>query len=295
MTPRDERLKAALEELARRTDVAARIAQDPIAFPHRFTDPADIEIAAWLASGLAYGRVPLFQAALERILSAMGGRPADFMRRFDPKKDLPAFLPLYYRMNEGRDIAAFLYLMQQIIRRHGSIGALFLSGYRHEDADVGPALERFVRAALSIDTAPVYGRAVHPPGLARFFALPSKGSSCKRLNLLLRWMVRGADGLDFGLWSAVPASKLVIPLDTHVLRISRYLGLTRRKSAGWATAKEITERLKRLAPDDPLRFDFAICHHGISGACPIAKRPDRCRTCALLAECAKGRALTKGR
>lgn len=293
MIARDERLKDALEELVRRTDVPSRIDQDPIAFPRRFKDSVDIEIAGWLASGLAYGRVPLFQAALEKILAAMGGQPARFVARFDPVKDVEAFLPLYYRMNEGRDIAAFLYMMGRIVDRHGSVGALFESLYRESDDDIGPTLERFVRRAQSIDTSAVYGRDVHPPGLARFFALPSKGSSCKRQNLFLRWMIRPNDGLDFGLWKKIPPSKLIVPLDTHVLRISRYLGLTRRKSAGWAAAKEITDRLKRIDPADPLRFDFPLCHHGISGACPAARAPEKCRACALLVECAKGRMLAR--
>jgi uncharacterized protein (TIGR02757 family) len=291
---RDERLKDALEELVRRTDVPGRMAHDPIVFPRRFTNPVDIEITGWLAAGLAYGRVPLFQAALEKILAAMGGRPAHFLSRFNPAKDVEAFLPLYYRMNEGRDIACFLYIIGRIVERHGSVGALFESFYGEADPDIGPALERFVRHALSIDTSPIYGRSVHPPGLARFFALPSKGSSCKRQNLFLRWMVRPDDGLDFGLWKKIPPAKLIVPLDTHVLRISRYLGLTRRKSAGWATAKQITERLKRIDPVDPLRFDFPLCHHGISGGCPSAKAPERCRACSLLAECARGRMLARG-
>ena len=245
----------------------------------------------WLASGLAYGRVSLFQAALEKILRVMGGKPFEYVLRFDPAKDTKDFLPLYYRMNEGKDIACFLYLIRQILENYGSIGRLFSSLYHEEDKDIGPTLERFIKKVQTLDTGAVYGRKIHPPGLARFFALPSKGSSCKRLNLYLRWMIRPDDGLDFGLWKEIPPSKLIIPLDTHVLRISRYLGLTRRKSPGWVTAKEITEILKRLDPEDPLRYDFPICHHGISGACPIGRAPEKCRVCPLLAECAKGRAL----
>src|SRR5208282_3711061 len=111
---RTARLKAALGELHRHTDFPARIAQDPIAFPRRFTHPQDIEIMGWLATGLAYGRVALFQAALEKILRVMGGRPRKYVLRFNPAKDTEAFLPLYYRMNEGKDIACFLYLMRQV-------------------------------------------------------------------------------------------------------------------------------------------------------------------------------------
>lgn len=288
---RRQRLKRALDELSRRTDFNAGIAGDPIAFPRRFKHPLDIEVMGWLATGLAYGRVPLFQAALEKILKVMGHRPYQYALHFDPRKDTEAFLPLYYRMNEGKDIACFIYFIRQILERHGSIGNLFASQYREDDEDIGAALERFIATVQDLDTEPVYGRKIHPPGLARFFSRPSKGSSCKRLNLYLRWMVRPDDGLDFGLWKAIPPSKLIIPLDTHILRISRYLGLTRRKTSGWVTAKAITEILKEIDPADPLRYDFPLCHHGISGDCPIGRAPKKCEACPLLGECAKGRML----
>lgn len=290
---RGPRLREALETLRSGTDFAARVAQDPIAFPRRFSDPADIEIAAVLAASLAYGRVPLFSAALERILKAMGGRPRAFVDNFDVSRDMKALAPLYYRMHRAEDIGALLYLLGQVRRRYGSLGGLFKLGWRDDDADVGPALDRFVDALSAIDLSPVCGRDVRPYGLALFLSRPSKGSACKRLNMLLRWMVRPFDGVDFGLWDFVPPSKLVVPLDTHILRLSRYLGLTRRRSGGWVTAAEVTRRLAEIAPEDPLRYDFPLCHHGISGRCPLARVPDACRACPLLGECAKGRALVQ--
>ena len=291
---RAERLREALERLRAGTDFAARVTQDPIAFPRRFRDPADIEIAAWLAASLAYGRVSHFSAALERVLAAMGGRPRAFVEAFEPKRDLEAFEPLYYRMNTGKDIACLLFLMRHALRAHGSVGGLFRTGWRDGDADVGPALDRFVTALEAVNVSPIYGRNFRPRGLGQLLSRPSKGSACKRLNMLLRWLVRPDDGVDFGLWTFIPPSKLVVPLDTHVLRIARYLGLTRRRSGGWKAAQAITRRLAEAAPGDPLRYDFPICHHGISGRCPVARVPARCRECPLLGECAKGRALTRG-
>src|SRR5262249_26444750 len=155
-----------------------------------------------------------------------------------------AFKPLYYRLSRGADIACLIFLMQSVLRRHGTVGNMFSELYRPEDVDIGPTLERFVQSLRRIDTTPIYGAHAHPRGLVHFLSAPSKGSACKRLNLYLRWMVRPAvaaesggadavDGLDFGLWKQIPPSKLVIALDTHVLRISRYLGLTRRKTGTW--------------------------------------------------------------
>lgn len=250
-------------------------------------------MAAFLAASLAYGRVPLFTAALERILSAMGGKPRAFVEAFDPARDASVLRPLYYRMHTGTDIAALLYLLQQAVRRHGSAGALFRTCWRDDDPNVGPAIDRFVDALEGIDLEPVLGKAARPYGLSLFLSRPSKGSACKRLNMLLRWLVRPDDGVDLGLWSFVPASKLVVPLDTHVLRISRYLGLTRRKSGGWAAALQVTRRLAEADPEDPLRYDFPLCHLGISGRCPSSRQVSRCRACPLLGECAKGRALAR--
>jgi len=125
----------------------------------------------------------------------------------------------------------------------------------------------------------VYGRNIHPSGMTQFFPSPAKGSACKRINLFLRWMVRDKD-IDFGLWRSIPANRLVIPLDIHIARISRCLGFTKRASADWKAAIEITEALKKLDPADPLKYDFALCHHGISGVCRGRNNPG-CRDCAL--------------
>jgi len=117
-----------------------------------------------------------------------------------------------------------------------------------------------------------------------FLPKPSSGSACKRWNMFLRWMVRAEDGIDLGVWS-LPASSLVLPLDTHTHRISQYVGLTTRKQANWRTAVEITTRLRQLDADDPVRFDFALAHLGISGGCRRRYRAEICSTCALLPVC----------
>lgn len=292
-SPARPALVQGLEGLLGRPGLAALAARDPVAFPRRFSDPADREVAGWLAAALAFGSVPQFMAVLEAAVSRMGGGPGAFADGFDPARDAAAFKGLVHRWARDSDIAALVYLIGRLRAKRGSAGALFASFYKGEP-DIGPALERFVLAALEEDLSPVYGRDRRPRALAQFLARPSKGSACKRLCLYLRWMARPDDGIDLGLWKGVPASALVVPLDTHVHRIARYLGLTRRRSPGWRTALEVTRALRRVDPADPLRFEFAVCHMGISGACPVGRAPEKCAACPLLSACAKGRRLVPG-
>jgi uncharacterized protein (TIGR02757 family) len=284
-----ERLREALERLVK--NPPARRSDDPVDFPHRFSDPSDIEVVGFISALLAFGRVPLFKRVVERILEIMGEKPALFCAETGPERLRKTFEGVYYRWNGGNDLACLLFFIGEVLRRHGTLGRLFVSGFRKEETDIGPALTRFIGAILAIDPRPIYRRSHYPRGL---FSSPARRSACKRLNLYLRWMVRPADGIDFGLWREIPPSKLVIPLDTHLIRIGRYLGLTRRRSPGWAMAKEITESLKRLDPIDPLRYDFALCHLGISGSCPVEKNRSKCLICPLLASCARGRRLVRG-
>jgi uncharacterized protein (TIGR02757 family) len=121
------------------------------------------------------------------------------------------------------------------------------------------------------------------PGVCYFFPRPSSGSACKRLNLFLRWMVR-RDALDLGVWSQVSAAKLVVPLDTHVIRVGQCLGLTRYTSPGWAMARDITASLRRLDPDDPVKYDYSLCHLGMRNACGF-NRPQKDEQCPLRGVC----------
>jgi uncharacterized protein (TIGR02757 family) len=132
---------------------------------------------------------------------------------------------------------------------------------------VGPAIERFSAGAREVDLRPAYGRHVPAaPGVYYFFSRPSSGGACKRINLFLRWMVR-RDGVDPGGWSSVSPAQLVVPLDTHTIRVGQCLALTRRRSPGWKMAVEITDGLRAFDPDDPVRYDFSLCHLSMMGAC----------------------------
>jgi uncharacterized protein (TIGR02757 family) len=137
-----------------------------------------------------------------------------------------------------------------------------------------------MEAMRAINTAAVYGRNIKPAGLLQFFPSPAQGSACKRVNLFLRWMIRDRD-IDLGIWRDIPKNKLVIPLDTHIARISRCLGFTSRNSQDWKMALEITGALKRFDPEDPLKYDFALCHHGISGVCKGRDNRAACMDCVF--------------
>jgi uncharacterized protein (TIGR02757 family) len=266
MPDKRAKLRKALERLYQTYDFAGRVPHDPIQVPLRFRRKRDRECAGFIAASLAYGRVSLFLPVIEEVLSPMGSSPHAFLSEFEAKSEARSFSRITYRFQKPGDMAAFVHILSVLIRRHGSLEAAFLKHYREDDPDVGPALSGFMAEALGTDTTPVYGKNIRPYGLKFLFPSPERGGTCKRPALFLRWMVRGSD-IDFGLWRRIPVEKLVIPLDTHIARVARCLGLTNRKSDGWKTAVEITDSLKNLDPRDPLKYDFALCHRGIEGVC----------------------------
>lgn len=300
-------------------DFAAKLCADPIEFPHRYIRRADIEAAAFIAASFAYGRVDLFKPVIEKVLARMGGSPAEFLMDFDLARDKTRgkygagmFSNINYRFNKGADISALMYALGVTLRRDGSLEAAFMRGYDNRDGGEGrggsdsgdnracgdsrntpdgrdggrpPARMRasitdFIERLLDVDTAPVYGSNIRPPGFLQFLPSPRGGSPCKRINMFLRWMVRDAD-VDFGLWRGVLKDELIIPLDVHIQRISRCLGFTNRKSNDWKAAEEITSALRRLDPKDPLKYDFALAHHGISGRCRAMRDAEECAGCAF--------------
>ncbi|MBI5205945.1 MAG: TIGR02757 family protein [Nitrospirae bacterium] len=271
-------IKRLLDRYYKEYNFGERILHDPIEFPHRYKKPEDIEIAGFIASCFAYGRVGLFKPVIGRILSRMGGSPCNFLIDFKARRDGSLFAGIKYRFNEERDIVCLFHAISKTLNAYKSIGDSFKGFYKKDDPDTGNALTGFIDYILGIDTSGVYGRNIKPDGFLQFFPSPEKGSACKRMNLFLRWMIRDRD-IDFGIWKGIPKNKLVIPLDTHIARISRCLGFTKRKADNWKTAVEITEALKKLDPEDPLKYDFAMCHHGISGLCEF--KFTKCAKCAL--------------
>ena len=265
MTPGDR-----LEELYRAFDHTTS-ATDPVHIVRRFAAPDDREVVGFCAAALAFGRVASVLQSIEALLRVMGPQPAAFVRRFDPVRDGPRLAPLVHRWIRGRDLTALLVIIQRMLCESGSIEAFFREGDDASFPHIGPALDAFSTRALRTDLRPVYGR--RPPkslGVAYFFPRPSTGSACKRLNLYLRWMVR-SDAIDLGVWKTVSPSRLIVPLDTHVIRLGRCLRLTRYTSPGWRMAEEITASLRALHPVDPVRYDFSLCHVGMMSACGFGK------------------------
>ncbi len=265
-----------------------RIAFDPVELPRRYSDPRDIEVAGLLSASMAYGRADLFKPKIAALLMAMGSSPAEFACELTPRRARVLLRGFVYRFNVGADVAVLLMGAGRAIRERGSLEALFAAELsRH--GNLHGALSGFTAALRSVPMAPIRREFGPVRGLDHLLPAPLGLGAAKRLNLFLRWMVRGPDGVDFGIWRTIPPSKLLVPLDTHVGRIARHLGLTRRKDLTWKTAEEITAALRQVDPIDPVRFDFALCHHGMSGACPLKPSLPTCSSCPLNEVCITGR------
>ena len=291
LSSRELELAARLDRLSLSYAPAAG-QSDPIRSPASYEHPGDREVAAWIGSAFAYGRVDTILGSVDRVLKPLGPAPAaaldsvrDF-RRF-AREELAGFR---HRFHAAPDAAALLYAIARVRAEAGSVRAFFEREHRPEERDVGPLLSRVVARLLAFDYRPAIGRRSLPDDspVRFFFPDPASGSACKRWNLYLRWMVR-KDALDFGLWEGIPASRLVIPTDTHVHRVARRLGLTRRKAADWKTAREITDRLARFDPNDPVRYDYALCRIGEEGICRPELALSRCGECPLGRACPTGR------
>jgi len=290
---RAARLAPILDRFQRGFDAEARLAADPVEFPRRYPDAGDAEVAGLLAACLAYGRADVFKPRIESVLRVAAPSPAAFAARLARYPDATSLAGFRYRFNTAEDVAALLASAGWVRERHGSLGARFagLLGAAVAERTKAPLREALARFAAELREAPpalalLAGRGGR--GMRHLCPDPRAGGAAKRWNLYLRWMVRGPDGVDLGLWPLVPTSALVVPLDTHVARVARRLGLTRRRDLSWRTAEEVTSALRQADPGDPVRFDFALCHLGMSGHCPPRRDPERCATCRLVQGCPAG-------
>lgn len=288
-----ENLKTVLDTLYE-TRSQQHLHNDPLSFCHRFHTPEDQEIAGLIAASFAYGNVKIILRNLEQIFSVIGQSPREFTEKFNPHTGLRLFAGFKHRFNDSRDLCALLLAIRTMIEGADSIENFFLAGVNSLEPDLTGALQKFSSAILSFDYTPVFGQP-KPPEDSYFsflFPSPASGSACKRLCMYLRWMIRPADSIDLGAWKSIPPSQLVIPVDAHIQKICRLLGLTCRKQADWKMACEITTALKKLSPEDPVKYDFSICHLGISEGC-TGKGTDRCSECVLANHCTSGGAATK--
>jgi uncharacterized protein (TIGR02757 family) len=259
-------LKAGLASLYRRYNRREFVHPDPLEMVYGYSAPEDQEIAGLISASLAYGKVAQILVSVSRVLDLMGdgrnggtrGSPHAFLGSVTDRDLRTLFRPFKHRFTTGEEIAALLIAVKRTIVEYGSLEHLFASGMKKTDETVLPALALFVERLRVC--------AGGPRACPSLLSSPSDGSACKRLNLYLRWMVR-RDRVDPGPWHTVARDQLVVPLDTHMFRIARALGLTRRRQANLKTAVEITQAFARHSPRDPVRYDFCLTRLGINPAC----------------------------
>jgi uncharacterized protein (TIGR02757 family) len=266
--------KKKLDALYKSFDFRARAPHDPISIPMRYKKARDIEVSAFIAASYAYGRVDLFLPVLETITSIIGRSPYRFIMEFDLRKHGRLFDGISYRFNKPADLVGLIYAIRGVLNEFGSLEGAFMVHSSKDDPDIGPGLGGLMSELKQAGRGAFRSR--KPEGFSHYFPSPVTGGAAKRGALFMRWMVRRKD-IDFGIWKGISPSKLVIPLDVHIARVSRCLGLTTRKSNDWKTALEITASLRKLDPRDPMKYDFALCHRGISGLCA----PGACTGCGL--------------
>ena len=260
---------------------------DPLEIVKQYKNPKDQEVVGFIAAAMAFGQVELIKNGIQNILQKMTPSPYQFILNFDPYLHGEFFDNFVYRFYRSRDIGLLIWWITQMVRENGSIKNFFLKKYDEKDENIGPSLSRFIRSTLSLKTQPFYSAIPEKGyGIRSFLADPVDGSACKRLNLFLRWMVR-RDKLDLGIFQEVSPSKLIIPLDTHVARISRRIGLTNRRTPNWSMAVEITNTLRKFDPDDPIKYDFALCRVGMVNPCPEKPDNKKCSSCPVVRFCKK--------
>ncbi|MDR1377470.1 MAG: TIGR02757 family protein [Synergistaceae bacterium] len=250
------RLKAFLEGLYFVYNRRELVFPDPLVFLYGYDDPLDREVVGLIASCLAYGRVAQILKSVEKILAPMGACPHCFLLEEKPRSQSffqTLFKDFKHRFTTGKDMAALLERVSQILREYGSLEALLKEGLQREGT---------LLAALNFFS---HELTLRKEGLRKGFPLltaPEDGSACKRLSLYLKWMTR-RDEVDPGGWTAISPKNLLMPTDTHIHRIALQLGLTKRKQADLTTVLEITQNFAKLTPEDPTRYDFVLSRFGI--------------------------------
>jgi uncharacterized protein (TIGR02757 family) len=250
----------ALEEIYSHYNRFEHIHPDPLEFVYLYDKKLDRELSGFIASALAYGRVRQILRSVRTVLDIMGPSPSFFLLEKSPAGIREAFQFFKHRFTTGGILANLLEGLRELIMEYGSLESCFLAGFSEKDPNILTALTTFVKKLEKAG-----GRT-----MPMFLPSPDGGSACKRLNLFLRWMVR-SDNVDPGVWQGIPASHLVVPLDTHMHRIAVAMGLTSRKQADIRCALEITAAFSAIRPADPVRYDFALTRLGIKSGTPPTK------------------------
>ncbi len=233
----------------------AFIAVDPISIVHQMDTPQDKEIMGFWTSVLAWGQRKTILNKARELVDLMDGSPYQFIMQHE-EEDLSRMLHFRHRTFNDVDLLYFMSFFRHHFERYESLEAAFLLGYHPDQPTTEQALDAFHHYFFSLDHAPSRTR--------KHVSAPFRKSSCKRLNMFLRWMVRQDDrGVDLGMWCGMRPDQLVIPLDVHVERVARQMGILKRKQRDWLAAVEVTEFLKQLDPNDPVKYDFALFGMGV--------------------------------
>jgi len=233
------------------------IPNDPISIPHQFSRLQDIEIMGLWAAVLAWGQRKTIINKCNELIQLMDVTPYDFIKNHQ-EADLKRFLHFKHRTFNATDTLYFLHFFKNYYDQHNSLEYAFAHALTSDAPHVGGGLAAFHDLFFSLEDFPERTR--------KHIATPLRKSSCKRLNMFLRWMVRKDDkGVDFGLWTTISPAQLICPCDVHVDRVARKLGLIQRPQTDWQTALELTENLKLLDPNDPVKYDFALFGLGVEG------------------------------
>lgn len=249
-----DELKELLEGLHDRYNTPDFITDDPVSVPHRFERKEDIEISGFLAATIAWGNRKSIVRNAGRLMRLMDDAPYDFTVHAS-EQELNTLLTFVHRTFNGADCIAFIRALRRLCSRYGSLGDYFEQTYA-ATGDLRTVLSRFRTTFWESD---------HPARCEKHLSNIDRGAACKRLNMYLKWMVRrDSRGVDFGLWRTIPPSALYLPLDVHTGNTGRALGLLTRRQNDWKAVEEITGALRRLDPDDPVRYDFALFGVGVN-------------------------------
>ena len=253
---------SSLDRLYRDYNRRELVHPDPLEFLYHYNSFADREVAGLIASSLAYGRVAQILKSVSSVLDRIE-KPREFLEKSSPTVIRNTFKKFKHRFTTGDELSNMLIATKKAIGKYGSLGECFASKICKNDETVLPAMVSFVEEMNEFAGCE----------LGYLLPTPEKGSACKRFNLFLRWMVR-SDDVDPGGWHSIPASKLIVPLDTHMYRICSGFGFTRRKQANLKTAVEITNAFRKFAPHDPVKYDFVLTRFGIRGDMKISALND---------------------
>lgn len=254
-------LKKWLEKAANQYNRPNFIADDPISIPHAFSRQQDREIMGFWTAILSWGQRKTIISKARELVGYMDGAPYDFILGHRDS-DLKRMLAFRHRTFNDVDLLYFMAFFQHHYRAYDSLEEAFTLGWNPDDDTVEQALNGFYTYFFSLDVVPQRTR--------KHVSAPLRKSTCKRLNMFLRWMVRNDEkGVDFGIWHTIRPDQLVIPLDVHVERIGRRTGLITRKQRDWQTAVELTHRLRQFDPADPVRYDFALFGAGVLEKSPF--------------------------